>query len=98
VFGLHNLPGLPIGHFATRKGPIMAATAEFSVVVEGRGGHAAMPHSTVDPVVIASQIVMGLQTIAARSADPLESVVVSVTRIHGGEAHNIIPDRVVLEG
>ncbi|WP_173934866.1 M20 aminoacylase family protein [Chelativorans sp. Marseille-P2723] len=98
IFGMHNLPGLPIGHFAIRPGPIMAATAEFNITVQGRGGHAAMPHRTVDPVVIASQIVIGLQTIAARSADPLESVVVSVTRIHGGYAHNIIPDKVELSG
>jgi amidohydrolase len=98
VFGMHNLPGLPVGHFAIRPGPIMASTAEFTITVEGRGGHAAMPHKTVDPVVIAAHIVLGLQTIAARSADPLESVVVSVTKIHGGDAHNIIPDRVELAG
>ncbi|MCT8998020.1 M20 aminoacylase family protein [Chelativorans intermedius] len=98
VFGMHNLPGLPVGHFAIRPGPIMAATAEFSVEVQGKGGHAAMPHKTVDPIVIAGQMIGALQTIAARAADPLESVVVSVTRIHGGDSHNIIPDRVRMEG
>jgi len=98
VFGMHNLPGMPVGHFGIRPGPIMASTAEFNIVVEGKGGHAAMPHKTIDPVVAAAQIVMGLQTIAARSADPLESVVVSVTKFHGGDAHNIIPDRVEMAG
>ena len=98
VFGMHNLPGLPVGQFAIRPGPIMASTAEFTIQVRGRGGHAAMPHKTVDPIVVAAQIVLGLQTIAARSADPLESVVVSVTKIHGGEAYNIIPDSVQLAG
>ncbi|WP_309086235.1 M20 aminoacylase family protein [Chelativorans sp.] len=98
VFGMHNLPGLPIGHFAIRPGPIMASTAEFTITVQGKGGHAAMPHKTIDPVVISAQIVLALQTIAARSADPLESVVVSVTKMHGGEAYNIIPDTVELAG
>ncbi|WP_163265765.1 M20 aminoacylase family protein [Chelativorans alearense] len=98
VFGMHNLPGLPVGHFAIRPGPIMAATAEFVIEVQGKGGHAAMPHKTVDSIVVAGQMVGALQTIAARSADPLESIVVSVTKIHGGDSHNIIPDRVRMEG
>ncbi|WP_159586077.1 M20 aminoacylase family protein [Chelativorans xinjiangense] len=98
VFGMHNLPGLPVGHFAIRSGPIMAATAEFVIEVQGKGGHAAMPHKTVDSIVVAGQMIGALQTIAARSADPLESVVVSVTKIHGGDSHNIIPDRVRMEG
>ncbi|WEX10088.1 M20 aminoacylase family protein [Chelativorans sp. AA-79] len=98
VFGMHNLPGLPVGQFGIRPGPIMASTAEFAITVHGKGGHAAMPHRTVDPVVMAAQIVLGLQTIAARSIDPLESVVVSVTKVHGGDAHNIIPDKVELAG
>lgn len=98
VFGMHNLPGLPVGHFATRPGPIMAATAEFVITVTGKGGHAAMPHNTTDPIVIGAQIVTALQTIASRVADPLEAVVVSVTKFNGGHSHNIIPDRVTLEG
>lgn len=98
VYGMHNLPGLPVGQFAIRPGPIMAATAEFEIAVRGRGGHAAMPHKSVDPVVTAGHLVVALQGIAARSADPLESLVVSVTQIHGGDAHNIIPDEVVLRG
>jgi amidohydrolase len=98
VFGMHNMPGLPLGEFAICPGPIMAATAEFTIRVLGKGGHAAMPHLTVDPIVIASHIVTAIQTIASRSADPIESVVVSVTKFHAGDAYNIIPDEVELAG
>ena len=98
VFGMHNMPGLPVGEFAIKPGPIMAATAEFTITVRGRGGHAAMPHRSVDPIVIASQIVMAFQTIASRSVDPVESVVVTVTKFHGGDAYNIIPEQVELAG
>ena len=98
VFGMHNMPGLPVGQFAIRPGPIMAATAEFTITVKGRGGHAAMPHGTVDPIVIASQIVQGLQTIAARSVDPVDSIVVSVTKFHAGDAYNVIPQEAQLAG
>ncbi|XHB99914.1 M20 aminoacylase family protein [Nitratireductor sp. ac15] len=98
VFGMHNLPGLPIGQFATRPGPIMAATAEFVITVKGRGGHAAMPHTVVDPILAASQIVTALQSIASRNVHPLNSVVVSVTKFHAGDAFNVIPDTVELAG
>ena len=98
VFGMHNLPGLPVGQFATKPGPIMAATAEFKITIKGRGGHAAMPHTAIDPIVIGSQIVNALQTIASRSADPIESVVVSVTKFHGGDAYNVIPEHAELGG
>jgi amidohydrolase len=98
VFGMHNMPGLPVGQFAIRPGPIMAATAEFTITVKGKGGHAAMPHRTIDPVVIGSQIVAALQTIASRSADPIESIVVSVTKFHAGDAYNIIPETAELAG
>jgi amidohydrolase len=98
VFGMHNIPGLPIGHFATRPGPIMAATAEFTITVSGKGGHAAMPHRNIDPIVAGSQLVGALQTIASRSIDPVESIVVSVTKFHGGDAYNVIPERVELAG
>ncbi|MEP9387762.1 M20 aminoacylase family protein [Mesorhizobium sp. KR9-304] len=98
VFGMHNMPGLPIGQFAIRPGAIMAATAEFNIRVTGRGGHAAMPHRSIDPIVAASQLVTALQTIAARTVDPAESVVVSVTKFHGGEAYNVIPEHVDLAG
>ena len=98
VFGMHNMPGLAVGQFAIRPGPIMAATAEFTITVKGRGGHAAMPHRTIDPIVIGSQIVTALQTIASRSVDPVDSVVVTVTKFHGGDAYNIIPEQVELAG
>lgn len=98
VFGMHNMPGLPVGQFAIRPGPIMAATAEFNVRVTGRGGHAAMPHLGVDPIVVASQIVMAFQTIAARAVDPTDSVVVSVTKFNAGTAYNVIPEQVDLAG
>ncbi len=70
----------------------MAATAEFTITVKGRGGHAAMPHGTIDPIVIGSQLVGALQTIASRSVDPVEAVVVSVTKFHAGDAYNVIPE------
>ena len=98
VFGLHNIPGLPLGQFATRPGPIMAATAEFTITIQGKGGHAAMPNRTIDPIVVGSQLVNALQTIASRSTDPVDSVVVSVTKFHGGDAYNVIPDKVELAG
>ncbi len=98
VYGMHNVPGLPIGQFAIRKGPIMAATDEFTITVEGRGGHAAQPHRTLDPIVIAAQLVNALQTIVSRGTDPLDSVVLSVTKFHAGDAHNIIPQRAELAG
>lgn len=92
VYGMHNLPGLELGRFATRSGPIMASTDEFQVTVRGRGGHAAMPHQSVDPVVIAAQIITALQTIASRNVDPLQSAVISVTILKGGDASNVIPN------
>ncbi|WP_421916067.1 M20 aminoacylase family protein [Mesorhizobium sp.] len=98
VFGMHNMPGLPVGQFAIRPGPIMAATAEFTITVNGRGGHAAMPHGTIDPIVITSQLVGALQTIASRSTDPVEAVVVSVTKFHAGDAYNIIPESAEIAG
>jgi len=98
VFGMHNIPGLAVGQFAIRPGPIMAATAEFTITVKGKGGHAAMPHRTVDPIVIASQIVTAFQTIVSRTADPIESLVVTVTKFHAGEAYNIIPDQAEIAG
>ncbi len=98
VFGMHNMPGLPVGQFAIQSGPIMAATAEFTITVRGRGGHAAMPHGTIDPIVVASQLVGALQTIASRSADPVEALVVSVTKFHAGDAYNVIPETAEIAG
>ena len=98
VYGMHNMPGMPVGAFAIRPGPIMAAADRFDIVIEGRGGHAAKPHETVDPVVIAAQIISAAQTIASRTADPIDSVVVSITRVDAGSAYNIIPQSVLLQG
>ncbi len=98
VYGLHNMPGLDVGTFAIRPGPIMAAADQFTVTVTGMGGHAAMPHRTVDPIVVASHIVTSLQTVASRNANPLESLVISVTMFHAGNAHNVIPEKAELAG
>lgn len=98
VYGMHNLPGMPVGRFGIRKGPIMASTDEFTVTIKGTGGHAALPHTTVDPIVIGTQIVTALQTIVSRTADPLGSLVVSVTKFNAGFAHNVIPEQAALAG
>lgn len=98
VYGLHNYPGLPVGEFAICKGPIMAATDEFKIKITGRGGHAAKPHQTIDPIVTGAKMVSALQTIASRNANPLDSVVVSVTVFRGGDAFNVIPQDVFLQG
>lgn len=98
IFGLHNMPGLPIGSFAIRPGPIMAATDEFSIEIKGHGGHAARPHDTIDPIVAGAQLVAALQTIVSRSVDPIEATVVSVTRFNAGFAHNVIPAAALLGG
>ena len=98
VYGMHNMPGLPVGAFAIRPGAIMAAADRFDLVIEGRGGHAAKPHETIDPVVIAAQIISAAQTIASRNADPLDSVVVSITRVDAGTSYNIIPQSVLVQG
>ncbi|OBZ95513.1 amidohydrolase [Pararhizobium polonicum] len=98
VYGMHNMPGMPVGQFGSRVGPIMASTDEFNITIDGRGGHAAQPHRTIDPIVVGSQIVNALQTIASRTVDPLASVVVSVTKFNSGFAHNIIPEQAILAG
>jgi hippurate hydrolase len=98
VFGMHNWPGMPAGKFAVRPGPMMAAFDIFEIAIEGKGAHGAMPHLGIDPVVVAAQMVGAFQTIASRNTHPLESAVVSVTQIHGGDTWNVIPDEVVLRG
>ena len=98
VYGMHNMPGIPVGRFAIRKGGIMAAPDRFTITIKGRGGHAAQPHKTIDPIFIGSQLVGGLQAIAARNADPVQSIVISVTRFDAGTTHNIIPNEAVLMG
>ena len=98
VFGMHNWPGMPAGKFATRSGPMMASFDIFEITVTGKGTHAALPHLGIDPVIAAAQIATGLQTITSRNTHPLDSAVVSVTQIHGGDTWNVIPDEVVLRG
>ncbi|MGL5094486.1 MAG: M20 aminoacylase family protein, partial [Planctomycetia bacterium] len=98
VYGLHNWPGMPVGQFAVRPGPMMASFDVFEITVHGRGAHAAMPHVSIDPVVVGAQIVLGLQTIASRATDPQEAVVVSTTQFHAGDAWNVIPETGVLRG
>ena len=98
VFGLHNWPGAAVGSFAICKGPIMAATDTFDVTVKGRGGHAALPHTAADPVLAAAATVQALQGVVARNVPPKEAAVVSVTRIGGGDAYNVIPDEVAFGG
>ncbi|MEI7429706.1 MAG: M20 aminoacylase family protein [Betaproteobacteria bacterium] len=98
VFGLHNWPGIEVGEMAIMPGPVMAGTCAFEIQINGRGCHAAMPHQGVDTLVIASHLVLALQTVVARNLHPCESAVVSVTQMHGGAALNVIPDDAVLRG
>ena len=98
VFGMHNWPGMKAGTMAVGAGPAMASSNEFKIVIRGKGGHAAMPHMVVDPVPVAAQLIMGLQTIVSRNVKPIEAGVVSVTMVHAGEATNVVPDSVELQG
>jgi hippurate hydrolase len=98
VYGMHNMPALPIGAFALRKGPLMAAADHFTINIEGHGGHAARPHICTDPIVAGAQIVNALQTIVARNVDPLDSCVVSITRFDAGTTFNVIPQTARLLG
>jgi amidohydrolase len=99
VYGMHNAPGLPLGAFSIKPGPFYAATDTFTISVIGRGGHAARPHMTVDPTLIASHLVLALQSIVSRNADPVRSIVVSVTSFRTAtDAYNVIPETVELRG
>lgn len=98
IFGLHVWPLLPTGMLGSRAGVFLAAAGEMEITVRGKGGHAAMPHLTIDPVSVAAKLVTELQTIVARELDPLNSGVVSITSVHGGEAYNVIPEVVCLRG
>ncbi len=98
IFGLHNWPGMPIGHMALKAGPMMSSGDSFRIRVRGCGGHAAQPHKSIDPIHVAAHVVVALQGIASRSTDPLHALVVSCTQIHGGEAYNVIPDVVEIRG
>jgi hippurate hydrolase len=98
IFGIHNWPGMDVGHFALRSGPVMASSNEFKVTVRGKGAHAAMPHLGVDPVVIACQIVQAFQAIVSRNKRPIDTGVISVTMIHAGEATNVIAESCEIQG
>jgi len=98
VYALHNAPGTPVGHFYTTPGPIMAAADDFDIHITGKGGHGAMPHETIDPVVAAVSIAQAIQTIVSRNNYSQDSLVVSVTQIHTGSADNIIPEKAYVNG
>ena len=98
VFGLHNWPGMPVGQIGVIEGAAMAGTDSFEIEITGRGGHAAMPHQAVDVVVAGSMLVTALQSLISRSRDPLDPVVISVTRFHAGTADNVLPEVAILGG
>ena len=98
VYGLHNWPGIEPGTVATRVGALMAAADTFDITIKGKGSHAAMPHQSVDPVMVAVQVAQGLQTIASRLTNPLDPVVLSITQINAGRVHNVIPEEAVMAG
>lgn len=98
VYALHNWPALPVGTCVARDGPMMAAFGIFEISVRGRGSHGAMPHTGTDPILAAAQIVSALQSIVSRNVDPLQSAVVSVTQLRGGETWNVLPDECIIRG
>ena len=98
VFGMHNMPSLATGHFAIRPGPIMACEDNFEIVIQGKGGHAALPHLAIDPIVVAAEIVTALQSVISRTTNPVESGVVSVTDFSVDATRNVIPEKIVLRG
>ena len=98
VYALHNWPELPLGKFGVTPGPMMAAVDEFDIIVKGKGGHAAIPQLAIDPIVISSQIVIAVQTIISRSTNPVDKALISITKINGGTAYNVIDDQVKLSG
>ena len=98
VFGMHNWPGAAVGTFGVTPGPMMASSNEFEVIVQGKGAHAAQPHKSVDPIMVAVQIAQGWQTIVSRNKSPIDAGVLSITQIHAGSATNVIPDEATLIG
>lgn len=98
VFGMHNWPGLAVGEFGVTPGPMMASSNEFRITVTGKGGHAALPHNSADPLFAAAQIIQGLQGIITRNKRPVDSAVLSITQCHAGDASNIIPDSAWIGG
>ncbi len=98
VFGMHNMPGIPVGCFASSPGPVLASNSEFHVTIRGKGGHAAMPHLAIDPIPAAAQMIEAFQTIISRNKKPLETAVISVTTVQAGGVVNVIPDTCELRG
>ncbi len=98
VYGMHNYPGLPVGEFALRPGPLMAAADRITIEIEGRGGHAARPHISIDPVLVGAQIINQLQSIVARNVDPLHAAVISICVFQAGSTDNVIPQTALLRG
>jgi amidohydrolase len=98
VYGMHNRPGLPIGTFAAKVGPAMAASDDIDIFIEGRGGHAARPNQTIDPVVVGAKLILEMQSIVSRNVDPLESAVISICQFEAGHARNVIPQTAQLKG
>src|SRR5436190_8640538 len=98
VYGMHNGPGIPVGQFAIRPGPIMAATDAIDIKIEGLGGHAARPHKCIDSVLVGAQVISALQSIVSRTVDPLDSAVISICEFHAGNARNVIPQTAELRG
>lgn len=98
VFGMHNWPGIPVGEFGVTPGPMMASSNEFTITITGKGGHAALPHNSSDPVFAASQLVGALQSIITRNKRPVDAAVLSITQFHAGDASNIIPDHAWIGG
>ncbi len=98
VYGMHNWPGLAVGSFGVTAGPMMASSNEFEVVLRGKGAHAAQPHKSIDPIMVAIQLAQSWQTIVTRNKNPLDVAVLSITQIHSGSATNVIPDEATLIG
>tara|TARA_B100000029_G_scaffold508642_1_gene596009 strand:+ start:83 stop:1228 length:1146 start_codon:yes stop_codon:yes gene_type:complete len=98
VYALHNWPELPLGQFGVSEGPMMASVEDFDIIIKGKGGHAAIPDLAIDPVVISSQVILGIQTIISRNMNPVDKALISVTKIHAGSAYNVIDDQVSLGG
>ena len=98
IFGAHNWPGMKVGQFALKSGPVFASSNEFKITIRGKGAHAAMPHNGIDPVPVACQMVQAFQTIVTRNKKPIETAVISVTMIHAGEATNVVPDSCEIQG
>jgi amidohydrolase len=98
IFGAHNWPGMAVGQFALKSGPVFASSNEFRITIRGKGAHAAMPHNGIDPVPVACQMVQAFQTIITRNKRPIETAVISVTMIHTGEATNVVPDSCEIQG